>query len=730
MNGIGDRRRLTIDDVFDVRTLEYGGSTVSPDGTRLAFVTARAGDVWAGALSGFGGDAPTAPGARLHVTTVADGDTTDLSGDVGSSWAPSWSPDGSKLVFCSDRTGTAALWCWTAEWGDVRQVSSVPLADSYARGAFGASPVEWAADSGAVYVPVRAAANAETDNAATPPEGVDVRVFSSPADPTGATDAPLLWEVHEVDLRSGRSEQVLRALDVGSYSLSPDGSRFAIVAPPRRRHGLDVADPGFPAAIVAVAGGEPAWIEGGLRGHQMPAWSPDSRHVAFTGADGVTVVDAETADARQLSVPATLIPGVRWHPASDVLLASEQESVGEVPLPGGLWAVPLEGDPTRLDLPPGRSLPEVVERGRAFLSPDGASCVVICQEHERRWSEIWRVPLDGGRPVRVAEGARTYAHAAGVIDDPAGSVVMTVDDEATPPDWWVTDAGFARWRRLTNLNRHLDDVELGRSRIISWLGPHGEDLKGAVLLPPDYVDGRIPVVVHLYPMEQSTAAHRWDAGAGIVPLQLLAAHGFGVFLPDVKTPYISFPPLGGVAPYVLPGVNELIRLGIADGDRLGVMGHSGGGVAVNQIVTQTTRFRAAVSAAGVADMTSFHGEVIALPTGEPYSHGTHMTEQMFGGPPWQHPLGYITESAIYRVHRIETPLLLIHGVDDPGASVRQAEQLFTELNRLGKAAVLACYAGEGHVPGRFRPSARRDVYDRVLDWFGRHLSHKSSTLQD
>jgi dipeptidyl aminopeptidase/acylaminoacyl peptidase len=90
------------------------------------------------------------------------------------------------------------------------------------------------------------------------------------------------------------------------------------------------------------------------------------------------------------------------------------------------------------------------------------------------------------------------------------------------------------------------------------------------------------------------------------------------------------------------------------------------------------------------------------------------------GPLWQHRERYIENSPVFFLDRIQTPLLIIHGQEDTAVSPRQADEVFVGLRRLGKEAVYALYAGEGHeVNGRLANGI--DFWNRVITWFDDHL---------
>ena len=153
-----------------------------------------------------------------------------------------------------------------------------------------------------------------------------------------------------------------------------------------------------------------------------------------------------------------------------------------------------------------------------------------------------------------------------------------------------------------------------------------------MLLPPHYRDGqRVPLITHVYPGSSlSNGLHDWDPYSGILHLQILASRGYAVLMPDTPAKQHGVPD-ARLTTAVLLAVNEAVRLGIADPDRLGIMGHSGGGAAVNRLITETTRFKAAVSAAGPSDAASFFGQLRLWPGGSAgYVRPSHVTEGALG----------------------------------------------------------------------------------------------------
>ena len=154
-------------------------------------------------------------------------------------------------------------------------------------------------------------------------------------------------------------------------------------------------------------------------------------------------------------------------------------------------------------------------------------------------------------------------------------------------------------------------------------------------------------------------------------------------------------PVQELTEMVLSGMDTLVEMGIADLDRLGIMGHSQGGYCVNVLITQTPRFAAAVSSAPMANLISFYGHL----TAEGDSQWIHWVEKgpgKIGGSLWEFRDRYIENSPIFFLDKVETPLLLVVGALDGVPALPQAGEIFSGLRRLGKKAVLARYEGEGH----------------------------------
>lgn len=289
-----------------------------------------------------------------------------------------------------------------------------------------------------------------------------------------------------------------------------------------------------------------------------------------------------------------------------------------------------------------------------------------------------------------------------------------------------------RQTSIVETNQHLKEIAEPRLVQIEYKSLRGRPLKGWVVLPFAYEEGTsYPLIAFVYPGDvqgdEPPLHARLNYGRAHHNVLPLAAHGYAVLFPSM--------PLGpeGVAanPYfdlpdgVLPALDKVIEMGVADPNRLGVIGLSFGGFATTGLIAQTNRFKAAVSLAGFVELTSLYGSFDAR-----FRYGDDAHERGFlmslfergslrmGGPPWKDPERYRRNSPLTYVEKIETPLMIIQG-DLDLVPIQQGEELFSALFRLGKQARFVRYWGEGHAIQN--PANLRDMWDRIFSWYDRFL---------
>jgi dipeptidyl aminopeptidase/acylaminoacyl peptidase len=332
-----------------------------------------------------------------------------------------------------------------------------------------------------------------------------------------------------------------------------------------------------------------------------------------------------------------------------------------------------------------------------------------------------RVSTDGGPSELLFELPKTLGknlYAMEVAPD-GSSVYLLLEAADHPTELWRVEG--ATPRKLLSLNPELDGVRLGKSRLIEYRGFDGQTLRTSVVLPPWYRDGdRLPTLVEVYAGSvESDRLHCFNGSEGILHPQLLAARGYAIVYPDM--PQGDRDLLRQLPGLVMPAVDELVRLGIADPKRVAVMGNSYGGYSTLGLLVQTSLFRAGVVNAGFSSLISAYlsmdrdGNATFLGWAE-------SGQGRMGGTPWEARDTYIENSPLFYLDRVRTPLLLTCGSEDT-VPTSEAEAVFVGLRRLGRAVELRVYEGEDHWPGMWTEAAYRDLHDRVLSWFDRWLSN-------
>jgi dipeptidyl aminopeptidase/acylaminoacyl peptidase len=247
------------------------------------------------------------------------------------------------------------------------------------------------------------------------------------------------------------------------------------------------------------------------------------------------------------------------------------------------------------------------------------------------------------------------------------------------------------------------------------------------VLPPGAPPGKpLPLVVELHggPVGGLSVTGQLIC-IGPLERQIWAAKGYAVFAPDYRTSgvYGWDQILAGRKNQdfmdrdfddITSGVDDLVRSGIADPDRMVVGGHSYGGVQTEWIITHSHAFKAAVAYEGVPDWYRAYGDM--------YSVGGNTTlAWQFLGRPWEVPENYFKNSALYMVKGVTIPTMFIvgDGVDYGGMYSSPYEFMYSALKQQGVETQMLRYRKEGHVV--FKPENVRDLTARIVKWFDDHL---------
>lgn len=589
-----------------------------------------------------------------------------------------------------------------------------------------------------------------------------------------------------IDAVTGRQAVLARGAFT-DLELSPDRARVALLAtaedlqpradgPARGPRGLETEASRL--AVLDLATGEvtaPCPSCDVLP--QLLSWSPSGRRllVYTRGPDGLwtsgrlRVVDAPGGGVTALD--ASVRPRLDQNP-----VALWTDWMGETPL---LLGRPSGGDrddwfglrgagpvnlTARLPTPPGPGRQVAGDRrltvlaGREAWTVDGGGRLLA----RSPIGDVGDVAAgaEGARLARAPVAVRLVAVGAG---PGAARRLMKLDAEglAGPPLPWdgspllatgdglavgqSTDArGVARlvaWRAraspvlLATINRGLADTDPFTVVAIRHAGPDGRGRVGWLYLPAQA--GRRPLVVRPYLGAASTVAPATGPGelGAMLSIRVLTGHGYAVLVPALPAPPGGLvEPATGVADQILQAVDAALADPEAgarlDAERLAIAGYSFGGYTTLVALTQTNRFRAAVSVSGLSDLTALWSGLSPFSQVEPEAGYTtawrtgavESTQPELGAPPWANPDRYVRNSPLYAADRIRTPLLLLHGAQDQ-IPLAQSEAMYSALFRQGKDAELVTYFGALHT--LTSPGDLRDAYARIFAFLDEHFAEAS-----
>ena len=689
-------------------------------------------------------------GDDVWISNTRTHEVKNITGGHSENWSPAWSPDGSKLAFLSDRDGSgqAKLWIWERSGDSLRKVSDVAVRTDQ---------LQWSPDGRNIYLtalPQGLSAGAYVEKLQVEPrnattsrsirEETSVVLYrSAKISPEGnelPTSDPwnldwMLRDLVSIDVLSGKVRYLVHGQRISAFLISADGLYVAYSSPQR------FEKPGsqqtlYDLNVVTTADGYirhlAQQIRLGPHGAEF-SWSPDSKFVSFhtsgmeerrrdcyviprSGGTPRKITDFRTEGApprRISSVPL-------WDTRSNVYLVQE----------GALWRSPVEtGKTEKLAEIPGHSITMMISKGENQLWTTGAGQFAIALVHDETGKQdgFYRIDLISGKSESLLEQGQCYTCASSVVpwvvSQDGNSFAFTAEDAQHDSDLWLTDAAFRQPRRLTNLNPQNERYEMGRVQLVNWLSDDGMRLSGALLLPGGYQPGkRYPLVIWVYGGDRlSDHSDQFGLVApGPFNMQLLATRGYAVLLPD--SPQQVGTPMLDLAKTVLPGVNKVIEMGVADPDRLAIMGQSNGGYSTLGLLVQTKRFKTAIDICGMGNLVSHYGEMddAGATYGIPLEHG----QNALGGSPWEMRDRYIENSPFFYLDRVETPLLIVHGTEDTAVAAYESDEVFVGLRRLGKEVEYAKYKGEAHTQLAWSYANQVDVCTRILKWLEDHLKRE------
>jgi dipeptidyl aminopeptidase/acylaminoacyl peptidase len=658
----GVRRPLRASDLYHLRTVN--DPQLSPDGAWVAYSVTTVdsakdksdSDIWMASWDG---------SQTIRLTSSPDGESS-----------PRWSPDGRYLAFVSGRQEGKGgqVWLLDRRGGEAQRLTTVKGGiDDYA----------WSPDSKRLVLVL----DEETDSIARKdtaekktPKPIVIDRYNFKRDITGYLGTKrthlALFDIAARKLDTLTSE----LYDDESPSWSPDGQRIAFVRSP-------VTEPGRARdsdiyVIDARPGSRVIDSRPGARARALtdfdgpdggrPSWSPDGKWIAFTRGD------APKFSAYHLNRLA-IVPSDGSGPARVVT--------------------------TSLDRPV--SSPRFTADGTAVLATLA----------DDRAEPLVRIRVSDGAVERVL-GGRRVVNSLNASDNGHLAALVSAPDRA--PEVFALDANGGEPRQLSHHNDSLfAQLQLAAPEDFTSRSSDGTEVHSLLYRPAGMTNGKLPLIVFIHGGPNSQDAYRFD-----FERQLFAANGYAVLAVNYRgsngrgSAYQKaiFADWGNKEVKDLLGaVDEAVRLGVADPDRLGIGGWSYGGILTDYTIATTPRFKAAVSGAGSALQLAMYGvdQYIAQ-------------YDLEIGAPWKAQEQWIKISyPFFHADRIRTPTLFMGGQSDFNVPIVGGEQMYQALRSLGVETQLVIYPNQFH--GISVPSYKMDRLQRYLAWYDKHLKTQGVT---
>ena len=665
---------------------------ISPDGSQVAFVRVAIDEkkdayetsIWLAKTDG--SEAPRAFTSGIRDTS------------------PRWAADGRKLAFvrAAERDGRVQppqIHLISMSGGEPWAITDLTR---------GAGSPEWSPDGKTIaFASTTRAEELTPKPAGEKPRESDVRVVTEAVYRANGVagfgyvdrDRPShLWTIAVPAGPSDRSTP--KAITSGEFGANNprwarDGSRLFFVADRRKEPYYYPRDSDLYA--VSKDGGEPqrvVSIDGSIGAY---AFSPDGRQVAFVGV-------LSGAPERSYSQP-------------------------------DLWVADLAGGPPRnltssydFDVNGGLGGDQRAPRGQSPNGPvwsrDGRSITIVVGEHGN--ANLKRIDVATGKVEPLTRGNSDVM--SYTTDGAAQKLALVLSTATALGDLHVLDLAAAPAKKLSSFNDALlKDLSLTEPEEIWYSSFDGRKIQGWILKPPSFdATKKYPLILQIHGGPHSaygntfTHEFHWMAAKGYVVLYTnpRGSSNYGQDFGNI----IQFNYPGDDYKDLMAGVDELLKKGYIDENRMGVTGGSGGGLLTNWVVTQTTRFKAAVSQRDISDWSNFWYT----------ADFTLFTPTWFKKAPFEDPADFARRSPITHVARIQTPLMFILGDEDwrtpPAAG---GEELFRALKYLKRPTVMVRFPNENHELSRSgKPWHRVERLQHIVSWFDKYLMGKDAGTYD
>jgi dipeptidyl aminopeptidase/acylaminoacyl peptidase len=656
------KRPFKLDDLARLRDVR--DPQISPEGQWVAYVVAAVDT--------------KEDKSNTHIWMVGYDGKNDrqITFSTDSETSPRWSPDGKYLSFTSSRPGKtkgSQVWLLDRSGGEAYQLTEL-------KGRL--QGYEWSPDSKRLAL-VIGDPDPEADAAASPapgppkpPKPIVIDRYRYKQDGQGYLLSGRHSYIYLFGIATKKLDRLTKSKwDESSPSWSPAGAHIAFMSNHADDPDRDPAAQLFVAEATAGAAEKQLTTVDNRASRARPEWSPDGKWIAFTEGD--------------------------------------EKKYGAYNMEH-LVFVPADGSaaPTRV------KAVEDLDRGVSGLrmSNDGKSLNCLVTDDR----SVYPISVTRNGFVRVLNPPVAVSS----LNSGGGHTVLLSGDDTKPAEVYAMEGSALR--QLTHQNEALlAELQIAQTEGVSFKSKDGTEVHGLLTYPVGYVKGtRVPLLLRIHGGPNGQDQHSFS-----VERQVFAANGYAVLAVNYrgssgrgqKHSRAIFADWGHYEVEDLQaGVDQVLQMGVADPDRLGVGGWSYGAILTDYMIATDTRFKGATSGAGTAFTVAFYGT------------DQYIIQYDYEiGPPWN-PQAWETYQKIsypfLHADRIKTPTLFLGGERDFNVPVQGGQQMYQALRSLGVDTQLIIYPNENH--GITRPSYIRDRYERYLAWYDKYVKKNPAPVKN
>lgn len=600
---------------------------------------------------------------QIWLANIATRQSVQLTFGDKSSTNPRWSPDGNWIAFTSNRKDNKNnLYLLSLNGGEAEPLTDVKT---------GVQDFLWSPDGRSIAFRMADAKSDEeekNDKARNDFRWVDENIKM----------ARLYVITVQKDANGKREPRKLTDANynVAEFDWSNDNSRIAF-----SHTKTPVANDWTTSdvSIVEVANGKVTPLANSPAAENSPVYSPDGKSIALLVSDNPP----------------------RWAQSGNIQIYSTAGGAPKI--------VPVSYD---------------AQPGIAGWSADGKR--IYFGEPKGTTSQLYFVDVAANRIEEVKIPLGVYAALTLNQSGTMFGIVRQTSD--TPSDVYVASVTDFTPIQITNVNAGVKLPALGRTEVIRWKSKDGKEIEGLLTYPVGYQAGqRVPLILNIHGGPAGVFQQTFLGGRGAYPLATFAARGYAILRPNPRgssgygTEFRRANTKDwGMGDYqdLMTGVDHVIQMGVADPDRLGVMGWSYGGFMTSWIVTQTKRFKAASAGAPVTNLMSFNGTA-DIPSFVP---------DYFGGQSWDINDVYQKHSPMFNVKGVSTPTMIQHGEADVRVPISQGYEFYNALKTQGVPTRMLVLPRQPHGPNE--PKMQLAAMKSNLDWFDKYIGAKPETSRN